>query len=154
MACPYEEAPHALLCTEGPSNLFTPLCSHLQDAAARRDDTLSLALAVQGGTLPRQPLDLTLVVDRSGSMWAEGRMDYTKRGLNQLVDQLERGDRVDVVMFDDYVCSPVQNFVVGRDDPAILTQAVQRIEPRGGTDLDAGLREALRARERDVRWTG
>ena len=104
-------------------------------------DRLSLALAVQGARPPRQPLDLTLVVDRSGSMRAEGRMDFVRRGLGTLTEQLDDGDRLDLVLFDDQVCTPVENFVVGRDDPAVLSRAFAQAQPRGGTDLDAGLRE-------------
>ncbi|MSQ01809.1 MAG: VWA domain-containing protein [Myxococcales bacterium] len=108
------------------------------------DRTLSMALAIKGMTPQRQPLDMTLVLDRSGSMDAEGRMDYLKRGLTKMTDQLERGDRVDVVLFDDTVCSPLENYVVGRDDPALLADVIDDLQPRGSTDLNAGLREGYR----------
>ena len=36
-------------------------------------ETFSMALAIHGAKPPRQPLDLTVLVDRSGSMSAEGR---------------------------------------------------------------------------------
>lgn len=107
-------------------------------------DTLSLALAVQGATPKRDPLDLTLVVDRSGSMSAEGRMEYTHRALRHLADNMTPGDRVDVVLFDSTICTPIENFVVGRDDPAVLYSTISQIQPRGSTDLDSGLKEAYR----------
>ena len=103
-------------------------------------DQLSVALAVKGAVPDAEPLDLTLVVDRSCSMSGEGRMDYTKRGLRQMADQLVDGDRVDVVLFDDQVCTPLENFVVGRDDPALLQRTIDRMQPTGSTDLDSGLR--------------
>ncbi|MEQ1507952.1 MAG: VWA domain-containing protein, partial [Myxococcota bacterium] len=111
-------------------------------SAARDGDTLTVALAVKGATPPRRPLDLTVVVDRSGSMLQEGRMDYTKRGLHQLIDHLQPGDRLDLVLFDSKVCTPVEGFVVGRDDPTLLGRVVDGIQPKNATDLDAGLREA------------
>jgi Ca-activated chloride channel family protein len=111
-------------------------------ASARQDgDHLSVAVAVQGAKPERRPLDLTLVVDRSGSMQEEGRMDYTQRGLRQLSTSLERGDRVDLVLFDHEVCTPLEDFVVGRDDPALLQRVVDQMRPRGSTDLDLGLEE-------------
>jgi len=139
-----EVRPHELLNyfsfdTGEPSNdqLFDVLASAEQDG-----DTLSVALAVQGANTDRQALDLTLVVDRSCSMDAEGRMSYTKRGLNLMADQLHDGDRIDLVVFDNQVCTPLKNYVVGRDDPGLLQRAINGMQPRGATDLNAGLREA------------
>ncbi len=113
-------------------------------AAAQEGDDLKVALSVKGATPPRQPLDLTLVVDRSCSMRAEGRMEYTQRGLNLLDEQLVRGDRVDLVLFDSGVCTAVEGYVVGRDEPDILRSAVAKMKPTSSTDLDAGLKEAYR----------
>lgn len=114
-------------------------------SAVRADgDTLSLALAVQAANPDRPPLDLTILVDRSGSMSAEGRMAYTKRALKLASDQLRPGDRLDVVLFDDTACTPVSNWVSGRDDPAVLQSVLDRMQPRNSTDLNLGLTEAYR----------
>lgn len=112
--------------------------------AEQQGDTLSVALAVQGAMPAREPLDLSLVIDRSGSMRAEGRMEYVKRGLSTMTESLRDGDRIDLTLFDSSVCTPVENFVVGRDDMSVLTSAIQAMQPRGSTDLDAGLREGYR----------
>ena len=105
---------------------------------------VTFAFAVKGATPAREPLDLTIVLDRSGSMSAEGRMDYLKRGLTKMQEQLVRGDRVDLVLFDDRVCTPLENYVVGRDDPSLLASAISDLQPRGSTDLDLGLKEGYR----------
>jgi Ca-activated chloride channel family protein len=124
----------------------------LQGSAVLEDDTFSLALAVKGATPERQALDLSLVIDRSCSMEAEGRMSYTRRGLEVMTEQLERGDRIDVVLFDSGVCTPLENYVVGRDDPALLADTIASIQPTSSTNLDAGLREAWRIHSgRDAR---
>ncbi len=115
---------------------------HAENGTENDPDTLSVAFAVQGAIPARQPLDLSLVVDRSGSMWADGRMTYVKRGLTTMVDQLQPGDRIDLTLFDNKVCTPVRDFVVGRDDAAVLEGAIAAMTPRGSTNLDAGLREA------------
>ncbi len=144
---PSEVRPHELL------NYFSfesepveegKLFSVKPSASRTGDEQITLALAVQGATPPRQPLDLTLVVDVSGSMWAEGRMDYVKRGLHRMSEQLERGDRVNLVVFDDKVCTPLENYVVGRDPTGVLANAIDTLVPRGSTDLNLGLHEGYR----------
>jgi Ca-activated chloride channel family protein len=103
----------------------------------------SLGLAVRGWPLDessRRNAQLSIVVDRSGSMSAQGRMEYLKRGLLQMTDQLKRGDIVNLTLFDHNVCVPVQNFVVGRDDMNVLRTAIHRMQPQGSTDLHSGLR--------------
>lgn len=105
-------------------------------------DVLTVALAIQGETPKRQPLDLTLAIDRSCSMADEGRAEYTRRGLTQMAEQLQTGDRIDVVMFSSDVCTPLENWVKGRDDEALLHKAIATLVPDGGTDLDRGLRTA------------
>ena len=119
-------------------------------AAPLDDDTLTLAFAVEGARPERQPLDLTVVLDRSGSMSAEGRMAYLKRGLQQMAGQLVRGDRVNVVLFDHESCAPLEGYVHGRDDARLLTGVVDALQPRGSTDLDLGLRDGYRLANRDV----
>jgi Ca-activated chloride channel family protein len=102
----------------------------------------TLAMAVRGRPLAleeRRNANLSLVIDRSGSMSAEGRMTYLKRGLEQMTSQLKTGDMVHLVLFDHELCTAVENFVVGRDRPEVLTNAVRQLEPRGSTDLHLGL---------------
>lgn len=148
---PSEVRPHELL------NYFSFETAPIEDgslfsvkpSATRVGETkLALALAVQGAMPARQPLDLTLVVDVSGSMWAEGRMDYVKRGLGRMSEQLERGDRVNLVIFDHQVCTPLEDYVVGRDSASMLSDAIASLEPRGSTDMNAGLQEGYRLADR------
>jgi len=107
----------------------------------------TLGVAVAGreiGRSGRRNAVLTWVVDRSGSMRAEGRMEYLKRGLLRMVRELKPGDMVNIVTFDHRVCTPLKNFVVGRDDTAALTKAIHAIRPSGSTNLHAGLTQGYR----------
>jgi Ca-activated chloride channel family protein len=102
----------------------------------------NLALAVKGRPVDlqaRRNANLTFVVDRSGSMTDEGRMDYLKRGMTKMTSQLKTGDLVNVVLFDHEECTPIENFVVGRDKPEILQKAIDKMKPRGSTDVHLGL---------------
>lgn len=102
----------------------------------------TLALAVAGRSLDkstRRNTALTMVLDRSGSMRDEGRMEYLKRGLRRMLEELKDKDVVNLVLFDQEVCVPVEGFVVGRDDPKVLQKVIDRLAPRGATDLHLGL---------------
>jgi Ca-activated chloride channel family protein len=116
----------------------------------------SLAMAVRGRPLAleeRRNANLSIVVDRSGSMSAEGRMTYLKRGLEQMTGQLKTGDMVHLVLFDHEVCTALENFVVGRDRPAVLMDAVRSLEPRGSTDLHLGLNAGYQLADRTYQPT-
>jgi Ca-activated chloride channel family protein len=58
---------------------------------------------------------------------------------------------VHLVLFDDTVCTPIENFVVGRDDPATLQRAIGSLQPQGSTNLHAGLRAGYEIADRAYR---
>jgi Ca-activated chloride channel homolog len=108
----------------------------------KKEGLYSLALSVAGRRVSRaarRNVVLTLLVDRSGSMRDEGRMDYLKRGLLTMTRELKAGDIVHLVTFNTTVCVPVESFVVGRDKIEVLEKAIRAIQPQGNTDLYAGL---------------
>ncbi len=110
-----------------------------------QQDIYSLALAVKGRSVTaatRRNVNLAYAVDRSGSMAAEGRMDYLKRGLLRSLQELKNGDIVHISLFDSTACNLAQNFVVGRDPMQRLEQLISRIQPRGSTNLYDGLTQA------------
>jgi Ca-activated chloride channel homolog len=111
----------------------------------------SLALAVRGrpvDKISRRNAVLTFVIDRSGSMNSEGRMDYLKRGLLRMTDELKDGDMVHLVVFDHEVCTPMENFVAGRDSKEDLKEVIRALTPRGSTDLHRGLAEGYETADR------
>lgn len=102
----------------------------------------TLGLTVAGRPLTqaeRRNVNLAYVVDRSGSMSAEGRIDFLRRGLLQSLSQMKNGDIVHVTLFDSNVCQLAENFLVGRDPLEHLAAMVSRIKPESSTDLHAGL---------------
>ncbi|MBL8069142.1 MAG: VWA domain-containing protein [Armatimonadetes bacterium] len=80
----------------------------MANGPAREQFLLEITAPTDGG-LPgmsmsgdRAPLNLCLVIDRSGSM--EGQpMDYAKQACNQLVDLLSANDVLSIVVFDEIV---------------------------------------------------
>jgi len=125
--------------------------SVVANIAALDPGVARLSLAIQGRPLTRgsrRNVNLAYVVDRSGSMDAEGRMEYLKQGLLRSIDELKHGDIVHVTLFDTTVCQLAENFVVGRDDLSRLRQSISRIAPEGSTNLYDGLVQGYQVADR------
>lgn len=86
----------------------------------------------------RKPLNLTIVLDVSGSMGYDNRMELVKRSIDLLLAQLDYGDRVGVVAYGSnaYV---VLNPTSG-DQTRRIQSAIHRLSPGGSTFAEAGLK--------------
>lgn len=126
-------------------------------APSQEDPNLfTLGLSVQGrplSTATRRNANLAYVIDRSGSMQEEGRMNYLKKGLLRSLKELKQGDIVHLVLFDTNTCDLAQNFVVGRDSMPRLEQLIQQIQPLGSTNLNDGLAQGYAAVDRTYQPT-
>lgn len=118
---------------------------------AENPNELELSLAVAGRPVTRETrrnANLAFVVDRSGSMAEEGRMDYLRQGLLRSLSELKNGDIVHITLFDTTACDLAQNFVVGRDSMRTLENLIRRIAPSGSTNLHDGLTRGYSAADR------
>jgi Ca-activated chloride channel family protein len=94
--------------------------------------------AREDSTRARPAASLTFVIDVSGSMARENRLELVKSSLRLLVDGLRRDDSVGIVVFGSdarVVLPPTQ----ARDSATIL-EAIDALEPEGSTNAEAGLR--------------
>lgn len=105
------------------------------------DGSTLLRVGVQGHevrTAERLPANLTFVIDVSGSMARENRLQLVKGALQMLVDGLRPDDSVSIVVYGSnarVVLEPTP----GSDRERILN-AVYALQPEGSTNAEAGLR--------------
>lgn len=84
---------------------------------------------------PRRNLNLSLVIDRSGSM-AGPPLHHALRAAESVVDQLTPSDTLSVVVYDDAVDTPVSPQPVADKDG--LKSAIRRVRAGGITNLSGG----------------
>jgi Ca-activated chloride channel family protein len=104
------------------------------------DDEVLLRIGLQARDVAnrdRQRASLTFVVDTSGSMEQDGRLEMVKEAMRILVRGLDRDDRVAIVTFGDQarvVLGPTQ-----ATHAAEILDALDGLHPGGSTNLEAGL---------------
>ncbi len=96
----------------------------------------------------RLPLNLGLVLDRSGSM-AGDKLAYTRKAASFVVNHLSEKDYVSVVAFDDEVNVLLPSRHVANKDA--LKQILDQIGPGGSTNLSGGLISGFREVKRQAR---
>ena len=90
---------------------------------------------------PRAPLDLALVIDRSGSMGGEP-LAAALESASRIVRGLRSDDRVAIVAFDSAI-EVVQPLTTASDREAIVAR-IMEIDARGSTDLFGGWEEGVK----------
>jgi Ca-activated chloride channel family protein len=105
------------------------------------DQSALLRIGVQGYTVPdeeRKPLSLTFVIDSSGSMGDEGKLEMVKQALALLVDRLRPSDTVAIVAYSTNAWTVLEptNGVYHQQ----ILNAINRLYPMQTTNVEDGLR--------------
>jgi Ca-activated chloride channel family protein len=118
--------------------------------AVETTDRLTLMLELEAPAMPentmRAPATVQVVLDRSGSMGVDGRLDSARHALAALVDRLDPADRFGLVSFDDEVHVTVPAGPV--TDKAQLKARIATVVPGGSTNLSGGLLRGLQEARR------
>lgn len=100
----------------------------------------TLRVGVRGKEIPkaeRDPLALTFVIDVSGSMEQQGRLELVKHSLRLLMNELYPSDQIAIITFSNdakrvLTMQPIAN-------RSAIEQALYDMQPDGGTNAEAGL---------------
>ena len=93
------------------------------------------------------PLNVTLVLDSSGSMGEGDRVEIARAAAESIRRGLSRDDRLAVVLFDDNIVYFVSHL---RPDDTRVRDTIQYLAPLGGTNVQRGLNLGVRYAD-DVR---
>ena len=123
-----------VLCPRAAATVVSPL----DGSADRALVQLGFGTAFTTETFSRQPLNLSVAVDVSGSMSGE-KLEAVQVALHKLIDQLDAEDQLGLIAFSSraHEKSPVR--IADARGREALHDAVDRLRASGGTDIEAGL---------------
>jgi Ca-activated chloride channel family protein len=109
---------------------------------ARGSSVRYLLASISAPTAParkdRMPVNISLILDRSGSMQGENKFPLAVNAVEQALKLLGNTDRFSLVVFDDQVDVLMSSTVATADAKKRALRALHQIQPRQSTDLCAG----------------
>lgn len=98
---------------------------------------ISVKAPVASENKKRMPVNLALVIDRSGSMAGE-KLEYVKQAACHILDLLNDNDRIGIVAYDDLVETLAAGVRVTQNNRAEVKAAINQLLARNMTDLGGG----------------
>jgi len=128
-----------------------PFSINLEGSPSRfGENNFLLRVGIKGRVIEpedRRPANLVFVIDVSGSMAREDRLELVKKALTYLVDQLQPYDRIGIVVFDSNpreLLEPIQ----ARHKGEIL-EIINSLRPGSATNAAGGIHLGLRMAQRN-----
>jgi Ca-activated chloride channel family protein len=112
-----------------------------------KDNTVHLLLTVEAPAIDwvaqRPRICILPVIDISGSMGQENKLEYAKRACRKLVEQLKVGDYSGLVVFDHRVTPKVKPGPVTPEFKTRLLKAIDELKPEGSTNFSDTIVDSL-----------
>lgn len=87
----------------------------------------------------RQPVHLYFLIDTSGSMGMENKLENVQRSMNFILPFLTPEDQISLATFDSQAKNHLSRMVVSSDNKQVIEYKIQGMKPDGNTNLSAGL---------------
>lgn len=103
-------------------------------------DEIILRIGIQGyqeSYYERKPSSLVFVIDTSGSMEMDGRLELIKNSLKKLVRQMNSEDQIGIVTFGSN--GRIMLYPTRGDDKESIYQVIESLYPDGSTNAEEGL---------------
>ena len=101
----------------------------------------------------RTPVDVALVLDRSGSMGGR-KLDMAREAVAHAIRLLKPSDHLGVVCYDDQVQTVLDRAPATAEAKALATSRLRAIDARGSTDLHAGWLRGAELARAEAKGTG
>ncbi len=98
---------------------------------------VSIKAPIAASTKTRTPVNLALVIDRSGSMAGE-KLEYVKQAACHVLDLLNEHDHISIVAYDDVVETLTPVLAVTQSNRVEVKAAINQLFARNMTDLGGG----------------
>lgn len=106
------------------------------------NNNIYLNLEVQGREKPeteiaRTPLNISVVIDKSGSMAEKNKLNFVRKAVEQIIEELDKDDYISIVTYDDN-----EEVLLGSgrvEDKASVKRIVSEIKSGGYTNLSGGM---------------
>ncbi len=109
-----------------------------------------LRLGMKGLTIPREELpnsNYVFLIDVSGSMGGEGKLDVLKQGFKMLVDNLREQDRVSIVTYSGRVQTLIDS--KSAKDKQLIKSAIEELYAAGSTAGGQAMQDAYALAEKN-----
>lgn len=103
----------------------------------------------QNNSSDRKRMNLVLVIDRSGSMGSENKLEQVKTSAVEILNNLNPADRLAIVTYDDSINTLLPSTTV--EDKAYIRDLIYGLAPGGSTNLCGGMTAGFAEAQRNFR---